>query len=197
MAIPIGTRRPIHVAVGCGTKRMVEGTCMNDRLTSAASKMWHRAATLLAERGCKTPGLRKVETCDRSFAAKPAKGRCLDDHLARMGGPGRFATARAVAIQEAVEGASTSNATSPQMQLPRCATILTSNLWKRFDSRSCVSRHVSKRAPSGQIEVSAIWPRGRGQSGHPPAIAERTQFMSARPRSTQNDPSECRGRYSH
>src|SRR4029453_16392542 len=98
MAIPVGARRPIHVPVGRGTKRIVEGTCMNDRLSSAASKMRHRAATLLAEGGCKALSLRKVKTCDRSLAAKPAKGRCLDDHLARMCGPSRFAAARAVAI---------------------------------------------------------------------------------------------------
>src|SRR5712671_2336859 len=105
MAIPVGARRPMHVSVGCGTKRVVEGACMNDRLASAAGKMRHRAAALLAEGGCKTPGLRQVETCDRSLAGKPANGRCLHDHLAGMGSSSRFPAARAVAIQEAIKGA--------------------------------------------------------------------------------------------
>src|SRR6267142_2246283 len=88
--------------------------------------MRHRAAALLAEGGCKTPSLRQVEACDRSRAAKPANGRCLHDHLTGMGGPVAFRHREQWQFKKRSKGPSTSNTTSPQMQLPRYAAILTS-----------------------------------------------------------------------
>jgi hypothetical protein len=100
----------------------------------------------LAEGGCKTPCQRQVEAFDETFAAKPAKGRCFHDHLAGMGGPGRFPAARAVAIQEAVKRAIdlkcdlAADAASPVRRHPYLP-----NQSKGFGSGSCVSRHVGKR----------------------------------------------------
>ena len=82
-----------------------------------------------------------------------------------MGGPGRFPTARAVAIQEAVKGAIdleydfAADAASPVRRHPHLP-----NQSKGFGSGSCVSRHVSKWHFS---EVASVLGdvRSLGQSG--------------------------------
>jgi hypothetical protein len=116
----------MYVAVGWGTKRIVEGACMNDRLTSTAGKMRHRAAAPLAEGGCKTPSLRQVETSDRSLAAKPAAADAFTITSQEWAVPVAFRQREQWQFRKRSKGPSTSNPTSPQMQLPRHAAILTS-----------------------------------------------------------------------
>jgi hypothetical protein len=93
----------MNMPIGCDDKRAVEGSGVNNHLAATTRKVRHRAAACLAERGCKTSGLRQIETHNCLFSPEPSKCRGFDNHLAGMGSPGRFPAARAVAIEEAIE----------------------------------------------------------------------------------------------
>src|SRR5579863_3018599 len=93
----------MNMSVGCGAKWSVEASGRHDRLAPAPGQVRHWAAAGLAERRCKAPSLRQVETHDGRLSPKPSKRRGLHDHLARMRGPGRFSAPRAMTVEEKVE----------------------------------------------------------------------------------------------
>ena len=93
----------MNVLIWFGAQPLVEAAGGNDRLTTAARQVRHRAAASLAERGGKAPSLGQIETDDGFMSPEPPQRRGLHDHLAGMCRPGGFSAARAVAVQEMIE----------------------------------------------------------------------------------------------